>query len=102
LCCNPLQNGWGALAGSGDWREGQVQSADRPPFRCMKRAGPHKSGGKGMGDRDWVKAIGKKLREDLGDCPVMPQELLDVLRKLDRPRDGTRTQVASPKRWPQK
>ena len=27
-----------------------------------------------MGERDWIKAIGKKLREDLGDCPTLPQE----------------------------
>lgn len=35
---------------------------------------------------DWVKAIGKKLREDLGDCPTLPQELEDVLDKLAEAR----------------
>ena len=33
---------------------------------------------------DWVKAIGKKLREDLGDCPTLPQELLEILGRLDQ------------------
>ena len=33
--------------------------------------------------QDWVKAIGKKLREDLGDCPTLPQELVDALGKLE-------------------
>ena len=33
---------------------------------------------------DWVKAIGKKLREDLGDCPTLPQELLDALGRLEK------------------
>ena len=34
--------------------------------------------------QDWVKAIGKKLREDLGDCPTLPQELVDVIGRLDK------------------
>jgi len=34
--------------------------------------------------QDWVKAIGKKLREDLGDCPPLPQELVDALERLDQ------------------
>ena len=33
-------------------------------------------------EQDWVKAIGKKLREDLGDCPTLPQELVDALDRL--------------------
>ena len=36
-----------------------------------------------MGDTQWIKAIGKKLREDLGDCPTLPPELLDALGKLE-------------------
>ena len=36
-----------------------------------------------MGERSWVKEIGKQLREDMGDCPTLPKEMLDVLRKLD-------------------
>jgi hypothetical protein len=51
-----------------------------------------------MGERDWIKAIGKKLREDLGDCPTLPQELLDVLRKLNGANDvGSRAQSARTK-----
>ena len=34
--------------------------------------------------QDWVKAIGKKLREDLGDCPTVPQELVDALKRLEK------------------
>lgn len=37
-----------------------------------------------MMEQDWVKAIGKKLREDLGDCPTLPQELVDVLERLEK------------------
>ena len=37
-----------------------------------------------MMKQDWVKAIGKKLREDLGDCPTLPQELLEVLGRLEK------------------
>ena len=37
-----------------------------------------------MGDRTWVKQIGKQLREDLGDCPTLPAEMLELLRKLER------------------
>jgi hypothetical protein len=37
-----------------------------------------------MGERAWVKEIGKQLREDVGDCPTLPEEMLDLLRKLDR------------------
>jgi hypothetical protein len=33
--------------------------------------------------QDWIKAIGKKLREDLGDCPTLPQELVDALGTLE-------------------
>ena len=37
-----------------------------------------------MMKQDWVKAIGKKLREDLGDCPTLPQELMDALGRLEK------------------
>ena len=36
-----------------------------------------------MGERAWIKAIGKRLREDMGDCPTLPEEMLELLRKLD-------------------
>jgi hypothetical protein len=35
-----------------------------------------------MGQRDWVKSVGKKLRDDMGDCPTLPQEMLDLLTRL--------------------
>jgi len=38
--------------------------------------------GDGMGKRDWVKSVGKKLRDDMGDCPTLPQEMLDLLASL--------------------
>ena len=48
-----------------------------------------------MGERAWIKAIGKRLREDMGDCPTLPEEMLELLKKLDevpspvaRPTDG--------------
>ena len=57
-----------------------------------------------MGERAWMKAIGKRLREDMGDCPTLPEEMLELLRKLDdvpspvaRPTDGRTTSKAEPK-----
>jgi hypothetical protein len=38
---------------------------------------------------DWVKAIGKKLREDLGDCPTLPQELVDAIDRLEQARQAS-------------
>ena len=35
-----------------------------------------------MDKRDWVKSVGKKLRDDVGDCPTLPQEMLDLLTRL--------------------
>jgi hypothetical protein len=35
-----------------------------------------------MDKKDWVKSAGKKLREDMGDCPTLPQEMLDLLTRL--------------------
>jgi hypothetical protein len=37
-----------------------------------------------MGEREWVKQIGKHLREDMGDCPTLPEEMVEILRKLHR------------------
>jgi hypothetical protein len=36
-----------------------------------------------MGDRAWVREIARKLREDMGDCPTLPEEMLDLLRRFD-------------------
>ena len=33
-------------------------------------------------DKAWVRAIGKKLRDDLGDCPTLPEDMLRLLDKL--------------------
>jgi hypothetical protein len=51
-----------------------------------------------------MKAIGKRLREDMGDCPTLPEEMLELLRKLDeipspvaRPADGPRAPKVEPK-----
>jgi hypothetical protein len=33
-----------------------------------------------MAKRDWVKVVSKKLRDDLGDCPTLPAELLNLIR----------------------
>jgi hypothetical protein len=57
-----------------------------------------------MGERAWIKAIGKRLREDMGDCPTLPEEMLELLRKLDevpspiaRPPDGLAASMTEPK-----
>jgi hypothetical protein len=42
-----------------------------------------------MGNKDWVKAIAKKRREDVGDWPTLPEEMLELLRRLgDEKGDG--------------
>lgn len=33
-----------------------------------------------MAARDWVRAIKKELRDDLGDCPTLPEEMLAFLK----------------------
>jgi hypothetical protein len=33
-----------------------------------------------MAGRDWVRAINKERRDDLGDCPTLPEELLELIR----------------------
>jgi hypothetical protein len=39
-------------------------------------------GGERVEERAWVKSIGKKLREDLGDCPTLPPEMLRLLNEI--------------------
>ena len=52
-----------------------------------------------MAGRDWVRAIGEKLRDDLGDCPTLPEELLELLSKLNTTQgDGNTRRVSSSKR----
>ena len=34
-----------------------------------------------MGKRDWVKSVREKLPDHLGDCPTLPQEMLDMLTR---------------------
>jgi hypothetical protein len=57
-----------------------------------------------MGERAWIKAIGKRLREDMGDCPTLPEEMLELLRRLDdvpspiaRPADNPTPSKTEPK-----
>jgi len=45
-----------------------------------------------MAERDWVKAIGKKLRDDLGDCSSLPAEMLRLLEELREATKRTRQQ----------
>jgi hypothetical protein len=33
-----------------------------------------------MAGRDWVRAIKKERRDDLGDCPTLPEELLALIK----------------------
>jgi hypothetical protein len=39
-------------------------------------------------DRAWIKEIGRKLRDDYGDCPTVPDDLLELLRKLKDAESG--------------
>jgi hypothetical protein len=39
-------------------------------------------------DRKWVKAIGAKLRDDLGDCPTLPEDMLRLLEHMASTRGG--------------
>jgi hypothetical protein len=55
----------------------------------LKNGGASHQTGKDMGKRDWVKSVRKKLPDDIGDCPTLPQEMLDWLagmraKKSDR------------------
>jgi hypothetical protein len=51
-------------------------------------------GEKRMQERGWVKAIGKKPREDIGDCPTVPQELLELIRTRLGKRDDIAGQLS--------
>jgi hypothetical protein len=33
-----------------------------------------------MAERGWVKAMNKTRRDDIGECPTVPQELLELIR----------------------
>jgi hypothetical protein len=65
----------------------------------------------GEHERAWLRAIGKKLRDDLGDCPTLPDELLELLERIkdaqpgqegrmrrDRPGPATSTGSTTPKK----
>ena len=41
---------------------------------------------RGDPNKTWVKAIAKKLRDDLGDCPTLPDDMLRLLDKLREER----------------
>jgi hypothetical protein len=45
-------------------------------------------------DRKWVKAIGAKLREDLGDCPTLPEDMLRLVEHLASTRGGRQVKVS--------
>jgi hypothetical protein len=52
--------------------------------RRLKQLGPVGfEQGDNMGDRAWVAEIAKELRDDMGDCPTLPAEMLELLRQLD-------------------
>ena len=52
-----------------------------------------------MAGRDWVRAIREKLRDDLGDCPTLSEELLELLSKFNTAQDdGSMLRVSSAKR----
>jgi hypothetical protein len=38
--------------------------------------------GKEMAKRDWANSVRRKLPDDTGDCPTLPQEMLDALTSL--------------------
>jgi hypothetical protein len=41
---------------------------------------------RGDPNKTWVKAIAKKLRDDLGDCPTLPDDMLRLIDKLREER----------------
>ena len=52
----------------------------------------------GDDDKAWVRDIGKALREDVGDCPTLPDgmvKLLDKLKDLHPQSSGSTTSPAS-------
>jgi hypothetical protein len=84
------------------------QHAEAPRYRHnygrRTRAYPGQREGSRMGERAWIKAIGKRLREDMGDCPTLPEEMLELLRKLGevpspvaRPTDALAASTTDPK-----
>jgi hypothetical protein len=48
-------------------------------------------------DKAWVRAIGKKLRDDLGDCPTLPEDMLRLLDKLKEEKSSV-GRTRSPRR----
>jgi len=44
-------------------------------------------------DRKWVKAIGAKLRDDLGDCPTLTEDMLRLMEHLASTRGGRQVKV---------
>jgi hypothetical protein len=54
-------------------------------------------------DKAWVRAIGKKLRDDLGDCPTLPEDMLRLLDKLKEENVGrTRSPPGQAERPPRR
>jgi hypothetical protein len=53
-----------------------------------------------VGERAWVKSIAKKLREDLGDCPNLPPEMLRLLDELRQQEQQKQPQTRGQKRMP--
>jgi hypothetical protein len=49
-------------------------------------------------ERPWVKAIGEKLRDDLGDCPTLPDEMVELLQKLRESERKTQAGAAPGKK----
>jgi hypothetical protein len=45
-------------------------------------------------DKSWVRAIGKKLRDDLGENPTLPEDMLKLLDKL-KDRKQSANQLSS-------
>jgi hypothetical protein len=80
-------------------RAGGAWSAAQPhlPHRAPELQGLSYREGP-MAGRDWVRAINKERRDDLGDCPTLPEELLELI-KTDATRvDGDWVRRFSSKR----
>jgi len=52
-------------------------------------------GGRAMAEWDWAKAIGRKLRQDLGDFHALPPELQSLLARLRDPAEDREKSAAS-------
>jgi hypothetical protein len=48
-----------------------------------------------MAEWDWAKAIGKKLRRDLGDFHAVPREMLSLLARLRELTENCEKSAAS-------